>query len=104
MADTKPAWTAKLGSKDKTTFAKPERRTFFKFTEMPRDTVAVKVVGKIRRGDIAHQLLLQLPSTLYSRIEGAITGASGPALVALIEYALDTLDSKGLTIIVENGD
>ena len=102
--NAQPAWTNKLGIDDKTTFAKPTEETFFKRTEMPRSSSAVKVVGKIRRADVGHQLLLQLPATVSNRIAKAINGASGPGLVALIEYALDQLDNNSLTIIVENRD
>ena len=103
MANAQPKWADKLGVDDKTTFAKPTTEgTFFKRTEMPRSSSAVKVVGKIRRADVGHQLLLQLPATVSNRIAKAINGASGPGLVALIEYALDQLDSNSLSIIVEN--
>jgi hypothetical protein len=102
MKTTKPAWTAKLGTEDKTTFAVSESKPFFSYTEMPRTSVSVKMLGKLRRGDVTRPISVLLPDSVLTRLDASIQGARQPSIVALIEYALDTLDRNNQTILVEN--
>lgn len=98
-----PAWTTKLGTEDKTTFAKPApAKRFFKLSLVEGLSSLVSVNGKIRRADIARQMLLQLPPETDARLTAAVKGAQGPAVVALIEFALDALEKDGKTLFVEN--
>jgi len=102
MTDRKPDWTKNLGSNDDTTFAKTKTRHFFTLTEIPKQSALVMVQGKIRRGDISRQVLLQLPASVNARLSSDINGALGPGIVGLLEYALDHLEKSKKTILIEN--
>lgn len=63
---------------------------------------AVLVKGKIKRADVAHSVLLQLPKATSDRLNRLLVGAAAPGIVGLIEYALERIERDGITITVEN--
>lgn len=80
---------------------------FFKLTHSTplngfQDDTRVIVKGKIRRGDVAKQLLLQLPAATNDRLKVAVLGPQAPGIVGLIEWALQELDRQGKILIIEN--
>jgi hypothetical protein len=66
------------------------------------DDVRVIVRGKIRRPDVAKQLLLQLPAATNDRLKAAVLGPQAPGIVGLIEWALEELDRQGKILTIEN--
>ncbi len=96
----KPAWAAKLGSNDKTTF-QAESGSFFRSSAVPGNP-AILVKGKIKRADVAHSVLLQLPKATSDRLNKLLLGAAAPGIVGLIEYALDQIERDGITLTIEN--
>ncbi|MEO6146917.1 MAG: hypothetical protein ABIT70_07670 [Sulfuriferula sp.] len=66
------------------------------------DDVRVIVKGKIRRPDVAKQLLLQLPAATHDRLKAAVLGPQAPGIVGLIEWALEELDRQGKILTIEN--
>lgn len=99
---TNPTWANKLGKADETTFSKTKTPTFFKLVETQRGNAAVFCKGKIRRGDIAREMLIPLPNSTNERLKLSVMGANAPAIVGLIEWALDELDRQGKTITIED--
>ena len=80
---------------------------FFKLTNSTppsgfQDDTRVIVKGKIRRGDVAKQLLLQLPAATSERLKAAVLGPQAPGIVGLIEWALQELDQQKKILIIEN--
>ncbi|MHB1247842.1 MAG: hypothetical protein ACYCZL_00270 [Polaromonas sp.] len=80
---------------------------FFKLTHSTppngfQDDTRVIVKGKIRRGDVAKQLLLQLPAATNDRLKAAVLGPQAPGIVGLIEWALQELDQQKKILIIEN--
>lgn len=96
----KPAWTQKLGAEDKTTFS-AGADSFFKCTTQP-GTPAVLVKGKIKRTDVAHSVLLQLPATTNDRLNKLLVGAAAPGIVGLLEFALGQIENDGQVLTIEN--
>ncbi|HGM7348753.1 MULTISPECIES: hypothetical protein [Stenotrophomonas] len=49
----------------------------------------------------AKQAFFLLPVELSERVKGSVHGAPGPAMVALIDWALSQLEAEGKTLVVE---
>ena len=75
--------------------------SFFNCRVVPGNP-AVLVKGKIKRADVAHSVLLQLPKATSERLNRLLIGAAAPGIVGLIEYALVQIERDGMTITVEN--
>ncbi len=77
---------------------------FFKLETGTRQTGArpVRVSGKIRRGDVAKSVYLQLPQQTVDQLDAALDGPTAPGIVGLIEWAVAELDRQNLVLNVSN--
>ena len=106
-ADASPAPSAvQVSAADRRAFLSNDapRRTYFDLTTAPRaaGVATVQSKGKIGHGDYESTAYLQLPEVINRRLTAAVVGAKAPAIVALIEFALDELDRQNLTLLTAN--
>lgn len=80
------------------------KSSFFKLATVKRPTgsKAVHVEGKIRRGDVAKAVYLQLPQKTVDQLDKSMQGAMAPGIVGLIEWALDELNRQGVILTIAN--
>lgn len=102
--NTTPKWTEHLGVNDATTFSAKNGGRFFKTTLVEGGQAAVIVKGKIRRGDVARGLLVELPAAINDRLAAMVIGPHAPGVVGVLEWALAELESRKATLIIGNAD
>ncbi|EML7991556.1 hypothetical protein WAA24_004342 [Stenotrophomonas maltophilia] len=78
----------------------------FKHTTQPAidDTRVVMKAAIPRERDgvtFSKQAFFLLPVSLSERVKASVHGAPGPSMVALIDWALAELESRGETLVVE---
>lgn len=117
-----PDWTQRLGKNDTTTFAdqlkeaeqpKPHEHSkpakhkasggYFHLEQVKRIEAAVICKGRVRKGDgPTKPILVQVPQTVVERLRSETLGEIAPAVVGLIEYALDKLKEEKASLVIEN--
>lgn len=74
---------------------------FFRCNVVP-GAPAVLVKGKIKRADVAHSVLLQLPTETHERLNRLLVGAAAPGIVGLLEFALTQIEREQIALVIEN--
>lgn len=118
-----PDWTQRLGKNDATTFADQLKETehtkspepakaaakpkaiggYFALEQVKRIEAAVICKGRIRKGDgPTKPILVQVPQHVLDRLRAETLGEIAPAVVGLIEYALDRLKEEKASVVIQN--